>query len=301
MKLPHYIIGLLALCLQTSCDKGNSTIVGQTEPKEGIEAELVSHLIQYVNAPTLVLPQGTTVGIYAAPYEQAAEAATAACSNIRCVSGLSGELDAAGELKLQEGKDYSFYAYAPYKDETQDNPQAIPFMHNEDVLLCTGSPSLLKVGFDNRNVSLNFIHRTSQIRFIVKVKEDANVENLQPTSVLRVSGFLPEAQLNLNTGELTPTGKPSEQTDVQAVAAPNEKGIYELASDPVCFFATPDSPQTIHLRVNHAGDTHTGDITTIFVPGESLLYTIWIDSKPQLEVSAFITDWVNQYESIKIN
>lgn len=301
MKLPHYIIGLLALCLQTSCDTNNSTMDGQTEPKGEIEAELVSHLTQYANASTLVLPQGTTVGIYAAPYGQEAEASLPACSNVRCVSGLSGELDSAGELKLQEGNDYSFYAYAPYKAGASDNLQAIPFVHGEDVLLCTGNPSLLKAGYNNRNVSLSFVHATSQIRFIVKVKENANVGNLQPTSVLRASGFLPEAQLNLNTGKLTPTGEPSEQTDVKATAAPDEKGIYNLTSDPVCFFAIPDTPQTIHLRVTHAGITHTGDITAVFMPGESSVYSIWIDSQPQLEVSTFITDWVNQYESIKIN
>lgn len=301
MKLQGYMIGLLALCLGTSCDTDSGTITGQTESREEIEAELVSHLKQYANVPAQPLPQGMGVGIYAAPYDQAPTASKPSHSNIKCISSPSGTLNLAGELKLQEGEDYSFYAYAPYKTETPDHPVAIPFAHGEDVLLCTGHPSLQNVSYDNRSVSLDFIHLTAQIGFIVKVDENANIGKLQSTSVLHATGFLPEALLNLGTGELSATGEPSEQTEVKVAAIADGNGIYSLSSDPMCFFITPDEPQTIHLRITHEGVTHEGDITDTFVPGESSIYTVWLNSQTDLSITASITDWINQYESIDIN
>lgn len=301
MKLPNYMIGLLALCLQTSCNSDNNMIGGQTEPEAEVEAEFVSHLKQYAGSSSSLLPQGISVGIYAAPYNQMPSASASDHSNIRYVSTPSGNLTSTGRLKLQEGEDYTFYAYAPYKTLTPVNSENIPFVHGEDVLLCMENPSLQKVSYDNRSVSFNFAHLTPQIQFVVKVSENAGIGSLQSTSVLRASGFLPEAQLNLNTGKLTSVGEPSEKTDVTVAATPDEKGVYHLSSDPVCFFVTPNEPMNIHLRITHEGVTHTGDIATLFVPGESSVYTVWLNSQPELEITTHITDWINQYESIDIN
>lgn len=301
MKLPGYIIGLLVLCLHTSCDTDDSTLPGQTEPEEEIELALISHLRQYAGEPKLPLPQGTVVGVYAASYNQPPATSSPNLSNIRCVSDLQGNLNSYGLLKLQEGEDYSFYAYAPYKTGTSDFTDTIPFVHGEDVLLCTGKSFLRNVSYDNRSVSFDFIHLTAQIRFVVKVIEDSSIGDLQSTSVFHASGFIPEARLNLSTGELLPTGDASEQTDVKAAAALDEHGLYSLSSDPVCFFTTSGEQQTFHLRVTHAGITYTGDISALFVPGESSTYTVWIGSKTGLEVTVSIVAWINRYESIDIH
>ena len=305
MKLSNYMIGLLALCLQTSCNEGNSMTTEETEPetetKQEIEAKLFSHLKQYADKPALLLPQGTVVGLYATPYNEAPVAAETGNSNIRCIADNSGNLNPAGKLKFKEGESYSFYAYAPYKTEAPDGAEVIPFVHGEDVLLCTDNPSLQNAGYNNRSVSLNFVHLTSQIRFIVKLGDDAVIAPLQPTSVMRISGFLPAAQLNLYTGKLTPTGEASEQTDLKVAATRKENGEYSLESDAVCFFTKPYEPQTLHIRVTHEGVSHEGDITAVFVPGESTIYTIRIGLQTGIQISTHITDWINQYESIVIN
>lgn len=303
MKLSSYIIGLLALCLQTSCNEGNgiATEEPETEAEREIEAKLVSHLKQYADEPAHLLPQGTVVGLYATPYNEAPVAAEAGNSNIRCIADNAGNLNPAGKLKLKEGEDYSFYAYAPYKTEVPDGAGIISFAHGEDVLLCTGNPSLQNAGYDNRSVSLNFVHLTSQIQFVVKLSNDASIAPLQPTSVMRVSGFLPGAELNLYTGKLTPTGEASGQTDLKAAAKREENGEYNLASDAVCFFTHPHEPQTLHIRVTHEGVVHEGDVTAVFVPGESTVYTIRIGLKTGIQITTHITDWINQYESIVIN
>lgn len=305
MKVSNYIIGLLALCLQTSCDESNSAITGKTESEtEGqgtIEAMFVSRLKQYAGASVLLLPQGTPVGLYAAPYGEAPDAADTGNCNIRCIADKSGSLNPAGKLKFREGNDYSFYAYAPYKAKALDDPEAIPFVHKEDVLLCTDNPSLQNAGYDNRSVSLNFAHLTPQIRFVVQLSKEPDIGSLQSTSVMRVSGFFPYAQLNLHTGKLIPAGEVSEQTDLKVAATSGDNGEYSLASDAVCFFTTPNEAQTLHVRVTHKGVIHEGDITVAFVPGESTVYTIRIGSKTGIEITTHITDWINQYESIVIN
>lgn len=303
MKLRNYTIGLLVFYLQASCS-GESTVIAdraETGPEGGIELELFSHLKQYAGTSTLLLPQGKYVGIYVAPYNELPAHAETGNSNIRCVSDSYGNLNPAGNLKLREGKDYSFYAYAPYKAEASGKPEAIPFVHGEDVLLCAGNPSLLNAGYDNRSVSLEFVHLTPQIQFVVKLSEEAGIGPLQSASVLRVSGFLPGALLDLNTGKLTPAGEVSERTDVKVASIPNEDGIYTLSTDPICFFATSNGPQTLHLRVTHEGVTYVGDINQVFIPGESIIYTIRISSKTELEITNSITDWINQYESMAIN
>lgn len=300
MKLSGYILGLLALCMQPSCDSDSRFLSGETEPGGEIEPAFVSHMKQLADEPEKLLPQGTVAGLYAAPYGQSPAASAPDHSNIRCVCGLAGNLDPAGNLQLKEGEDYSFYAYAPYKTGTPLQPEAIPFRHGEDVLLCTGNPSLRNVGSDNRSVSLRFLHLTAQIRFIVKISEET-AGTIQPTTVLHVSGFLPEATLDLVTGRLTASGESSGLTDLKVAATADETGLYSLASDPVCFFTTPDTPHSIRLRVTHEGITHTGDITAAFVPGESSVYTIWIGSQVGLNLTAAITDWVNLYESIDIH
>lgn len=300
MKLLSYILGLLALCLQPSCD-GDSTPGGDVEPQEEIEPDLFSHLAPYADEAARPLPQGTEVGLYAVPYGQPSTAADTDHANIRCVSDLYGHLNAAGLCKLHEGEDYSFYAYAPRKTEPGGRPEALPFRHGEDVLRCTGNPALQKVGDDNRTLSLTFAHLTAQIRFIVQVSEGSGAGPLQSTSVLRVTGFLPEGRLDLTTGELTAYGEPSEQTDLKAAAVAGKKGDFNLASDPVCFFTTPGEPQTLQVRVTHEGTTRTGDITAVFVPGESSVYTVWIGAQTGLRVTVAVTDWINRYESIDIN
>lgn len=301
MKLSNYMIGLLTLCWCASCDTDSSSLAEQTDTKKEIEVKLNSHIGQYADSPALLLPQGTVVGIYAAPYSQTPLASEPECSNVRCISDDAGNLNSAGRLKLHQGEDYSFYAYAPHKADAINHPDAIPFAHGEDVLLCTEKPSLRNVTPDNCNVSVDFVHLTSQIRFIVQVNENAEVGKLQATSVFHASGFLPEAHLNLATGELIAEGEVTEQTDVKVAATPDEQGGYSLATGAVCFFTTPDEPQTIHLRVTHENITYTGDITAVFVPGESAVYTVWIDSKSHLRVTVSATDWINRYESIDIN
>lgn len=300
MKLSGYILSLLILSLSSSCDTDSNSLTGQTEPKEDIELKTVSHIKTYTGVAALPLPQGTVVGIYASPYNQEPAAADPDHANVRCVCGLSGNLDSSGELKLKEGADYSLYAYAPFKTGTNFRPEAISFQHGQDVLVCTGNPSIRNVSYDNRNVSLNFIHLTAQIRFIVKIGEEGT-GTILPTTVFRASGFLPEGRLDLATGNLTALGEPSEQTDVKAASIADEKGIYSLSTEPLCFFTTSGEPQTFQLHVTHEGILYTGQITAVFVPGESSLYTVRIVSQVGLNITATIADWISQYESIDIN
>lgn len=283
-------------------------IVASCSPKKEEPASIPASIVLRINSDIqqytgtfTPLPEKTEIGLFIVSAKQAPSSALTAYYNLKFTAGSDGQLHSENPAKLTENESYTIYAYAPFQEET-DNPESIHFTHGTDVLGCMIPAEIKNADVTHYTGTLEFTHRTAQIRFIVKITDEESLEELAATSVLKATGFLPEGRLNISNGSLTGEGEPSEATSVKAAAMDNEiNGKYTLESKATCFFLRPDTAQTIQLRVTHRGVIHTGSITQLFQPGESYIYTIYVGRKPELTLKATLTPWINVNETIEFN
>lgn len=288
---------LLIVAGMAGCNSGDDT--SGTEP---IPAALrFSSDIRQYNGSFIPLPERTETGLFISPSGQSAASAQADCFNLKFTSGANGELLAQSPVGLTEHENYTVYAYAPYQEHV-DDPESILFAHGTDVLGCTVPAEIRDVSAPQYIGTLRFVHCTAQIRFVVKIADDSSLGKLTATSVLKVTGFLPQGRLSVSGGNLTGEGEASEATAVKVAAGRNGEGEeYSLQSDAVCFFTIGDAPQTILLRVTHEGVTRNGSITQAFLPGESYLYTIYVSNSFELTLTATLTPWIHEDETIEFD
>lgn len=247
------------------------------------------------------LPGKTEAGLFITSAGQPVTAVTPEFTNLKCIAGSEGILHPENPVRLTENESYTIYAYAPYRENVSD-PGSLLFTHGTDVLGCTTPAGLSQVSAGQYTATLEFTHRTAQIRFIVEITDIATLGELAATSVLNVSGFLPAGRLNLSDGSLTGEGEPSDATSLKAAATRHETtGKYTLESQAVCYFILSGREQTLQIRVTHNGTTYTGSLAGPFHPGESYTYTIQIARKSGLTLKATLSPWTEVREIIEFN
>lgn len=292
-----WLILLLFVAGMVGCHAGDDTSGGESVPAV---LRFRSDIRQY-SGSFIPLPERTETGLFISPSGQSAASAQADCYNLKFTSGANGELLSQSPVGLTEHEDYTVYAYAPYQEKVED-PESILFAHGTDVLGCTVPAEIRDVSAPQYTGTLRFVHCSAQIRFVVKIADDSSLGELAATSVLKATGFLPQGRLNVSNGNLTAEGEASEATAVKVAAGRNgQEEEYSLESEPVCFFTLGDIPQTILLRVTHEGVTRNGSITQVFHPGESHLFTIYVSNSFELTMTATLTPWINEDETIEFD
>ena len=258
-------------------------------PETGTTTTLVLHATQTKASPDAqpdsLLTGGTATGIFVTQHQSSP--ADAFCSNKEFTATANGSLIAADTVYLTEHFSYDIYGYAPYTPILA-NPGEVEFAHGTDVLWCP-KVTLTDVTQNNRSALLHFEHRMAQISFNVGFDEKYNGSRLfTTTSEISITGFCSKGKLNIETGNIVPSG--GFDVRVDANAQPNEKGDMVLTVPRTCFVAAGE-PMKLAIQVKHGNETFKAGLEEVFNPGTSYKYTVKITHVPELTVNGKVLDW----------
>jgi hypothetical protein len=186
-------------------------------------------------------------------------------------------------IYLNMGKDYDVYSYAPKVESVPDHT-SIEFSHGTDLIWSQVNQTVRGAIAGQNNVNLQFLHKTSQIRFTLTDDRD-NASKLQypfAGATFEVTGFYDSYSLNLENGVIS-----------RGVIDNNIK--ISTINTPVCFAAN-DGPMSLSVTVTIPGTAggnqlYTGTLTNTFSQGYSYSYNIKLASTT-LVMTGTITDWV---------
>jgi len=187
-------------------------------------------------------------------------------------------------IYLNTGKDYDVYSYGPRIESVTDET-SITFNHNTDVIWAPVNSSVRGAVAGQNTVTLQYVHKTSQIKFSLTDDRD-NLSKIQypfAGATFEITGFCSQFSLNLNTGSIT--------------KGPVDNSIkITTQNTPVCFAANNGAPSSLNVKVTIPGavagsQIYNGVLTATFEQGYSYSYNIKLASTT-LVITGTITDWV---------
>lgn len=228
-----------------------------------------------------LMGEGISIGIYV-PFKDSSLLSTKAnFCNVLYTSGNSGTLS-GGPVFLTVGRSYDIYGYVPYQQGMQYPDSIGGFKSGDDVMVTTKS-TISDVSNTNSSAILTFEHLVSQLSLKI-VFEDKSIV-IDSTSSFEISGFYNSAILNLTNSTLFPADATS------SVMAKGTDG--SLSIQPFCFFIDKESNMTLNLSIIAEGVNYYGEISRLFVAGESYRYTVTVPVSTQdLKLSSTLITWV---------
>ncbi|MHC1780897.1 MAG: fimbrillin family protein [Bacteroidales bacterium] len=187
-------------------------------------------------------------------------------------------------IYLNTGKDYDVYSYGPRVDAIADET-SISFSHNTDVIWAPVNTSVRGAVAGQNNVALQYVHKTSQIKFSLTDDRD-NASKIQypfAGATFEITGFCSQLSLNLNNGSIT---KGAVDNSIKITTQ----------NTPVCFASNNGAPMSLTVNVTIPGSgggsqSYNGVLTASFEQGYSYSYNIKLASTT-LVMTGTITDWI---------
>ena len=236
-----------------------------------------------------LMGEGISIGVYVPFKDSSLLSAKANFSNVQYTSGNSGTLS-GGPVLLTVGRSYDIYGYVPYQPGIQSPDSIVGFKIGDDVMVATKS-TITDVSNTNSSAVLTFEHLVSQLSFKI-IFEDKSII-IDSTTSIEISGFYSSAKLNLTNNTLFPADATSSLTARGTAGS--------LSVQPFCFYTDKESNMTLKLKITAEGVNYYGEISRLFVPGESYRYTVTVPISTQdLKLNSTLTTWVQIDKEILI-
>lgn len=231
------------------------------------------------------LPVDTRLGVYVlnATTGIAETFSTAMVRNALFTIAADGSF-IGNKIYLNTGKDYDVYSYGPRVDAIADET-SISFIHNTDVIWAPVNSTVRGAVAGQNNVTLQYVHKTSQIKFTLTDDRD-NASKIQypfAGATFEITGFCSQFSLNLNNGSIT---KGAVDNSIKITTQ----------NTPVCFASNNGAPMSLNVNVTIPGagggsQIYNGVLTASFEQGYSYSYNIKLASTT-LVMTGTITDWI---------
>ncbi len=293
MKFRELCIVCLCLFQFTACDNNDSE-TKVTNPLylsalvDGMQESDVAYRFQ----------GGQAVGLWLSSQEVAGSLKNADIAINSCFVQSAGGLVSEPRTYLKGQDNLVIYGYYPYSSDVKNDPEAYLFsveLNQDSCGKCPGgnrASDLLWTKYNGRYtnapINLTFHHLMSKV--VLHVRSDSDVSGSFFDAEVFVTGTKTQAEVNLGTGKLTPTGKQADILSAEILEVPQG---YEIAREAIVV------PQIIgagkqFLEIRTLGNYRyiwSGDKDLLLEEGKQIILDVLIKEGECSITIKEISDW----------